>query len=148
MRSTIKHVEGVLCTSRTFNSVGLRVSWVVSQPAPQSASQERDRLVLSIRGHFGLPTYICMYYRRSQVAMLPSLDAQPMQHYDPEQASYEARHGVVIGPVEEDDDVCAELCLFSLQIHYAFGSDYKLDGALHWPNKDQPPVHLRASMRS
>ena len=102
--------------------------WVsTSQPAPQSASQERDRLVLSIRGHFGLPTYICMYYRRSQVAMLPSLAAQ---HYDPERASYQARHGVVVGPLEEDDHVCAALCLFSLQIHFAFGSPCELDGSL------------------
>ena len=67
-----------------------------SQPAPQSASQKRDRLVLSMLGHFGLSIYICMYYRRSEVAMLPSLAAQPMQHYNPERASYQARHGIVV----------------------------------------------------
>ena len=67
-----------------------------SQPAPQSASQKRDRLVLSMLGHFGLSTYICMYYRRSQVAMLPALAAQPTQHYNPKRASYQARHGVVV----------------------------------------------------
>ena len=99
----------------------LEALWAsASQPAPQSASQERDRLVLSMLGHFGLPTYICMYYRRSQVAMLPSLAAQPMQHYDPERASYQARHGVVVGPLGDDDHVCAALCLFNLQLHFAF----------------------------
>ena len=75
----------------------LEALWAsASQPAPQSASQKRDRLVLSMLGHFGLSTYICMYYRRSQVAMLPALAAQPTQHYNPKRASYQARHGVVV----------------------------------------------------
>ena len=109
----------------------LEALWAsASQPAPQSASQERDRLVLSMLGHFGLPTYICMYYRRSQVAMLPSLAAQPMQHYDPERASYRARHGVVVGPLGEDDHVCAASCLLRLQLHFAFGSPCEFDGSL------------------
>ena len=53
-----------------------------------------------------------------------------MQHYDPERASYQARHGVVVGPLEEDDHVCAALCLFRLQLHFAFGSPCEFDGSL------------------
>ena len=34
--------------------------------------------------------------------MLPSLAAQPMQHYDLERASYRVRHGVVVGPLGEE----------------------------------------------